>query len=87
MPTVRELAADAEVNPNTVQRALAELEQTGLIFANRTSGRFVTKNTELISCIKKNLANEKISDFLSGMKQMGYSKAEVIDLISKYKED
>lgn len=83
---VRELAGEAEVNPNTMQRALAELEQTGLIYTQRTSGRFITDNMALIQKMKDELANEKIREFLEGMKQMGYSKEQLADLIKNYKE-
>ena len=84
--TVRELASEAEVNPNTVQRALAELEQTGLIYSQRTSGRFITDDTALIRTMREEFAGEKIREFLESMKQMGYSKEETADLIRDYKE-
>ena len=61
LPSVRELATDAGVNPNTMQRALSELERTGLVYSQRTSGRFITENTDLIAAMKADLANEIIT--------------------------
>ncbi len=54
LPGVRDMAAEAAVNPNTMQRALAELEQYGLIYSQRTSGRFVTENAAMIETVKTN---------------------------------
>ena len=62
--SVRDLAAEAAVNPNTMQRALAELEQNGLLRAERTSGRFVTEDAALIASVRKELAREKIGAFV-----------------------
>ena len=87
MPPVRELAGEAGVNPNTMQRALSELERTGLIFSQRTSGRFITEDTDLIAEVKAKLANEKISEFLRDMEQLGYTPAQAAELIRGYKED
>lgn len=83
---VRDLAGEAEVNPNTMQRALTELERTGLVYSQRTSGRFITEKKDLIHAMKNELANEKISDFLLSMKQIGYSKEDVADMIKNHKE-
>ena len=82
--SVRELAADAGVNPNTMQKALTELERDGLLYSNRTSGRFITDDFELIASAKKEFADEKIADFLSSMKKLGYTRQESIQLIEKY---
>ena len=86
IPPVRELAGDAGVNPNTMQRALAELERTGLVYSQRTSGRFITENTELIAEMKAELANEKTSEFLRDMKQLGYTQLQAAELVKGYKE-
>lgn len=86
LPSVRELAGGAGVNPNTMQRALSELERTGLVYSQRTSGRFITEQEELIQTMKKELAGEKISIFLQSMKQLGFTKEQVADLIKNYGE-
>ena len=67
LPSVRELAADAGINPNTVQRAFGELERDGLVFTQRTSGKFVTEDTEKIETIKQELARSEIRHFLISM--------------------
>ncbi len=83
LPSVRELAAAASVNPNTMQKALAELERSGLIITQRTSGRLVTEDIELIKEIQENLANEYIKNFFRMMKELGYSEEEILSLIKK----
>lgn len=82
--SVRELAANAGVNPNTMQKALTELEREGLLYSNRTSGRFITDNSELIAYAKREFANEKVADFLLSMKKLGYTKQESVQLIENY---
>lgn len=81
LPSVRELAADAGVNPNTMQRALSELERTGLLYSQRTAGRFVTDKKETIMKKRKEFAMEQIQLFLSSMKDMGFTTEETIELI------
>lgn len=83
LPSVRELATVAAVNPNTMQKAFAELERSGLIITQRTNGRTVTEETELIQSIKSVLAKEHIEDFFSKMKELGYTRREVIALCEK----
>ena len=86
IPSVRELAADAGVNPNTMQKALAELERMGLVHSQRTSGRFVTDDEGRIQKMKRETARETIQTFLQQMKNMGFEKEEIIDLIREDKE-
>lgn len=81
LPSVRDLAAEAGVNPNTMQRALSELERTGLLYSQRTAGRFVTGEAQHIQGKRKELAMEQIHIFLSSMKDMGYTAEETLDLI------
>ena len=83
LPAVRELAVEASVNPNTMQKALSELEKTGLVHSQRTSGRFITEDMNMIKEIKKQLAEEKINEFFETMKMIGISKQEAIELIQK----
>lgn len=87
LPSVRELAVDAGVNPNTVQRALAELEREGLVFTQRTAGRFVTENEGMIVNARLRLADERVAEFLRSMKTLGCGRDEVLALIAAAKED
>lgn len=81
LPSVRDMAADAAVNPNTMQRALSQLESEGLLFSQRTSGRFVTEDGDKIMQVKKNFAVEVIREFLSKMNQLGYDKEQTLSLL------
>lgn len=83
LPSVRELAAEASVNPNTMQKALSELERTGLVYSQRTSGRFITEDTAMIDELKAELAKEIISQFLDSMKKLGFQNEETISLMAK----
>ena len=80
LPSVRELAAEAAVNPNTMQKALTELERSGLVYAQRTSGRFITEDTQIMKNLKEQLAKEQIEQFLSTMEQLGFQKEEILSL-------
>lgn len=86
LPTVRDLAEEAAVNPNTLQKALAELERDGLVYAQRTSGRFVTEDTALIRKAKNDLAREQIDLFLEKMAAIGYDRQDAAVLIQTAKE-
>ncbi|MDR3595170.1 GntR family transcriptional regulator [Clostridium sp.] len=81
LPSVRDMASDAAVNPNTMQKALTELERTGLVFSQRTSGRFITEDINMIKNIRDGLALDQIEKFLYNMKKIGYTKQEAIELI------
>ena len=83
IPAVRELAVDAGVNPNTMQRALQELERQGLMFSQRTSGRFVTEDTEMIEEAKRTLANRHITAFIRQMQALGYTRQEIVALLEE----
>jgi DNA-binding transcriptional regulator YhcF (GntR family) len=83
LPSVRELAAIASVNPNTMQKALTELERTGLVYSQRTSGRFITEDTKMIEVLKSNLAQEKITEFFDNMSKLGFEKSETLSLIQE----
>ena len=87
LPSVRDLAVEAGVNPNTVQRALSELEREGLVFSQRTAGRFVTENENMIVNAKLRIADERVGTFLRSMKTLGCNKQEVISLIERAKEE
>lgn len=83
LPSVREMAAQAGVNPNTMQRALAELERDGLLYSQRTAGRFVTDQSNRITQKRKELAMQQIRIFLSSMKEMGYTAEQTLNLIQQ----
>ena len=85
LPSVRELAATASVNPNTMQKAFAEVERTGLIITMRTSGRIVTEDTAMINETRRELAEEQISQFLTQMNNLGFDRSEIIELLSERK--
>ena len=75
VPAVRDLAVEFGVNPNTMQRALSELEREGLLFSERTSGRFITRDAALIEETRRKMAEEASEAFLKEMKELGYTKA------------
>lgn len=87
LPSVRDLAMEAGVNPNTVQRALADLEREGLVFSQRTNGRFVTENEEMIREAKYRMAEEKAKEFFNSMKKIGCSAQEIVTLFEQMKEE
>ena len=86
LPSVRDLALEATVNPNTLQKALSELERSGLVYSQRTSGRFITEDTEMLTQMKKELATEHIQEFFQKMEQLGFSRAELLTLVTKAAE-
>ncbi len=85
LPSVRELSSMILVNPNTIQRSLSELEQDGLIYTKRTSGKFVTEDENIIHQVKKELATKKIDNFINDMNTLGLNKNEVIKLLEERK--
>ena len=87
LPSVRDLAQEAAVNPNTMQKALSELERSGLIYSQRTSGRFITEDKELIHQMKKELAAAEVSAFVAHMKQLGITPEEIRQLLAKTMEE
>ena len=89
LPSVRDLATEAGVNPNTMQRALAQLETEGLVRTERTSGRYVTEDTALIEQLRADTARTLASDFLEKMRGIGYSPAQAAALLEHWdaKED
>lgn len=84
VPSVRELAADAAVNPNTMQRAMVELERRELVYTERTNGRFITENMDMLQDAKKRIAEEYIGEFVDKMKKIGYSEEEVKNLMQNH---
>ena len=86
LPAVRELAAEAGNNPNTVQRALGELEREGLIYAQRTAGRYVTDDPAAITAARRELAATQVRQYLSAMRALGFSVEEAAALAAEMKE-
>lgn len=82
MPSVRDLAHEASVNPNTMQRALASLEADGMLNSQRTAGRFVTEDVAMIKEVKNQLALEHVEDFILKMAELGFDKNEIISKVS-----
>lgn len=83
LPSVRELAMIAKVNPNTMQKALVELEDDKLIYTERTNGKFVTDDKKLLKKFREELAKEKVITFVDDMKFIGFSKEEIIEYLRK----
>ena len=81
LPSVRDLALEAAVNPNTMQKALSELERNGLVQSQRTSGRFITEDEKMLKHLKESLASEHIREFIEKMKQLGFQEEETLRLI------
>ena len=81
LPSVRDLATEAGVNPNTMQRALAELERDGLVYSQRTTGRFVTEDKTMIETAKRSLAERHVKTFLAAMLRLGFQREEIMTLL------
>ena len=86
LDSVRDLAAAAGVNPNTMQRALAQLEAEGLVRTERTSGRFVTEDTDLIEQLRASAARNIAADFLEQMRSIGYTPQQTTELLERWNE-
>jgi len=78
LPSVRDFAATFKVNPNTMQKALAELESLNLIYTERTNGKYVTKDEKLIEKLKDEYAMNLARSYFQGMKKIGLGKADSI---------
>ena len=87
LASVRDMAMEAGVNPNTMQRALQELEREGMVYSQRTAGRFVTEDSTVIANVKKAFAEEQIQGFLEAMNKLGYSRREIISLLEEKEEE
>ena len=82
LPSVRDMAQEAAVNPNTMQRALAQLEESGLLISQRTTGRSVTEDEQMITEARERLAKEQIEQFLENMRKLGYEPENTLGLIN-----
>lgn len=81
LPSVRDLALEAAVNPNTMQKALAELERSGLVYSQRTSGRYISEDKKLLGKIRREMAEEHIHRFLEAMHQLGFTTDDVSAMV------
>lgn len=82
IPSVRDLAMETGVNPNTMQRALTELERENLLYSQRTNGRFVTEDEKMIKALQQDLAQQQIKEFICNMKTIGLQRQEILDLLA-----
>ena len=83
LPSVRELAVMAKVNPNTMQKALTELESDRLIFTERTNGKYVTNDQRLLAKIKTELAADLVHSYTSEMAKIGITYGESIKYLKQ----
>lgn len=83
LPSVRELAAEAAVNPNTMQKALTELGREGLVFAQRTGGRYITEDATLILSLRRETAERETREFLARLRGLGFSAAETLAILEE----
>jgi len=83
IPSVRQLALEAAVNPNTVQRAFMELEHQGIILSQGTLGRFVTEDTATIEACRQEMAQQYVRSFLLDMEKLGVSREQAITMIKE----
>ena len=87
LPSVRDMAVEAGVNPNTMQRALQERERDGLVYSQRTAGRFVTEEKQMIDSAKRSIAELNIKSFMDSMLRLGHGREEIIALIESQPEE
>ena len=83
LPSVRDLASEATVNPNTMQKALAELERRGIVYSVRTSGRFITQDCNIIKDTQTTLAKDEIKEFLEKMQKIGFDKNRLLTTLKE----
>ncbi len=81
IPTVRQLALEAAVNPNTVQHAFTELENEGIIIAKGTLGRFVTEDEQVVQAVREQMARNLAKTFVQEMGQLSISPEQALELI------
>ena len=87
LPAVRELAQEAAVNPNTMQKALQELERSGLVYAERTNGRFITDDATMIEKMRHTLAKDETKRYFTAMEKLGFSSELIRDFMNLYQEE
>ena len=86
LPAFRDLAMEAGVNPNTVQRAYAELERQGLVQSERTSGRFVSIDDKKIQELRKDLSEQSIREFFAKLRKLGMEDRTIKDAVKRWED-
>ena len=86
LPSVREFSTTFKVNPNTMQKALAELESMKLIYTERTNGKYVTNDKKLIEKLKDEYAITLAKSYFEGMKRIGLGKADSIKYLEEIED-
>lgn len=84
LPAVRDMALEAGVNPNTMQKAFAQLEREGLLYSVRTSGRFITEEKEVLDNLKKSLSREYINELFDSLSRLGMSREEIVEAVKQW---
>ena len=87
LPSVRDMAVQAGVNPNTIQRTYSEMERTGIVEAKRGQGTFVTENREVLAQLKINMQTEMIETFVNNMEKLGFTSGEMVAGLHRYLEE
>ena len=87
IPAVRQLAYEASVNPNTMQKALSLLEAEGILYTKSTSGRFVTNDVSLIECAKEKVKRDTVKNWLIQAETLEISTDELINYINTIKKE
>ncbi len=85
LPSVREYATDAGVNPNTMQKALVDLETTGVVYARTTSGRFVTDDVELLELVRKSMIENEFRHFIERCEKFGLNQEQAAEALRNFK--
>jgi len=83
LPSVREMATNLKVNPNTLQRSYQELERLGIVYTQRGTGTFVGEGKDMVDDLKREMAKEVIDSFILRMKSLGFTDNEIIKSVSK----
>ena len=85
-PSVRDLALQAGVNPNTMQRALSKLEETGLLITSRPAGRNVTEDEEILRAVRRQLAEKRVAEYLEDMEKLGFSRGKAAEYAGNFRK-
>lgn len=81
--SVRELASELQINPNTVQRTFQELEREEIVETRRGMGRYVTSNENTILTIKKEMAQDVLDRFIRGMEDLGFQGEDILAAVAE----
>lgn len=87
LPSIRELSAKLKVNPNTLQRAYQELEREGITYTQRGTGSFIKEDINIMNELKKEMAKETLTTFIKGMKDIGFTKEEIVNIVKEQVEE